>query len=470
MHFHDIEVELTDSWINISHLYIICDLVDNKVVVIDSLFNYIDVVDQSNIKNIDGKTYTNIRNRYSDIYSNDGMRDVYKHYNAQFEESNAKQNVICFSICPTLSCNLACSYCFEKDYQKVCSVMTMERLQLIESHVSKEIDEIRVNHPGSYINLELFGGEPIQQKNRELILEFLKFARSKKCGVSIISNGYELKDFVLDMVQYRDVIGQICVTLDGTKEYHDKLRITKKNGGSFDRIVDAVDLYLKLGINVSIATNLCSENIESIADLFSYYRSKGWLDSEFFNVYIGRVFSRTTANVPENILYEGMILQKIYELFPDACPKWLHLSFIKSSAQLAKEIGMLYNQNEYGKADYHYCWSTSPILMGYYVDSELNTYRCTTTVGNTKYSIGKLDDTTKYDTYLQNSLFSRNVFSDPQCIRCEIGGFCGGGCVLEREYRKNVACDYEKKSFSDFIERIFKPKFKFLYEKAMEQK
>lgn len=133
---------------------------------------------------------------------------------------------------------------------------------------------------------------------------------------------------------------------------------------------------------------------------------------------------------------------------------------------MSEQIGMNYNQNEYGKAQYQYWWSTSLILLGYYVDSELNTYRCITTVANRKYSLGKLDDTT-YSSYLERDNFSQNVFSDPKCIHFEIRGFCGGGCILEKEYRKNEACIYEKNSFDDFINRIFKPKFKKLYEGIM---
>lgn len=465
--FYKIKAEKTDSWQDISHLYCIDDLISDKIVVIDSLFRYIDLIEKKNIKIRENKIYTNIGKRYSDINSNDGIKKIKEYYIKQFKGENAKRKLLTLSVCPTFSCNLACTYCFEKDYCKNNNVMTIGNLKRIERHFSEEIEKIRKEFPDSYINLELFGGEPIQAKNKELIIEFLNFARKKGCGVSIVSNGYELKDFALELIQYRDVIGEICVTLDGVKDYHNKLRVSANKEGSFDRIVSAIDLYLKLGINIRVATNICKDNLGSMGELFDYYRRKGWLNSQYFGVYIGRVFSRTTPDVPENILYESQILEKIYELFPNKTPKWLQLSFIKVAEHVAKHIGLLYNQNEYGKAYYHYCWSTSPILLGYYVDSELNTYRCTTTVANTKYSIGKLDDTT-YTSYLDNALFSRNVLTDSKCMQCKIGGFCGGGCVLEREHRKEQSCIYEKNSFDDFINRIFKPRLKELYKGGAE--
>lgn len=270
--------------------------------------------------------------------------------------------------------------------------------------------------------MELFGGEPIQHKNKEIILEFLDFARKIKCGVSIISNGYELLDFALDLAQYRDVIGVICVTLDGTKAYHDKLRITAQKEGSFDRIVSAVDLFLKLGINIRIATNIYKDNIDSLDELFEFYKNKGWTEKTLFTAYIGRVFSRTTNYVPDNILYEGEILEKIIHLFPHETPQWLQLSFLKSAEFLSTQLGLSYNQNEYGKAKYHYCWATSPILLGYYVDSELRTYRCPTTVSNKKYDIGNINGVS-CDSYLSYPFFSRNIFSEKKCLGCSLGRF-----------------------------------------------
>ena len=139
---------------------------------------------------------------------------------------------------------------------------------------------------------------------------------------------------------------------------------------------------------------------------------------------------------------------------------------MKSAEFLATQLGLSYNQNEYGKANYHYCWATSPILLGYYVDSELKTYRCTTTVSNEKYSIGNLQDVT-YDSYLNIPFFSKNIFSDDKCLTCSLGGFCGGGCILEIEYRGDLVCLYEKNSFEDFIEQIFKPQLKALYERNL---
>lgn len=464
--FYKEKVKTTDTWNDISHLYCIENFFVGKVVVIDSLFGLVDIVEEMYIKFSGENIFTNIKDRYSNINTEEGIELIQKYYIRQFEKNKAKRKILSLSICPTFSCNLACTYCFEKDYCKSNELMTIETLQKIESHFSREIDKMKGEYPDAFINLELFGGEPIQKKNKEIIMEFLRFAREKGCGVSIISNGYELKEFVPELVQYRDIIGEICVTLDGIKKYHDKLRISADKKGSFDKIVEAIDLYLKLGINIRVATNVCKDNLKSLSALFEFYKERGWLASKYFGVYIGRVFSRRTALVPENILYEGEIIEEVQKIFPNDNPKWLQLSFIKVAEYLAKQIGVHYNQDEYGKARYHYCWATSPILLGYYVDGEMNTYRCTTTVADTQYSLGKLEEIT-YNSYLQNDFFHQNIFSNSECMSCKIGGFCGGGCVMEKEHRGEQVCAYEKQSFDDFIERIFKPRLKELYERIV---
>lgn len=49
------------------------------------------------------------------------------------------------------------------------------------------------------------------------------------------------------------------------------------------------------------------------------------------------------------------------------------------------------------------------------------------------------------------------MFFDEKCNTCYIGGFCSGGCVLERKAYKNELCDREKSNFNDFVESLLIP-------------
>lgn len=63
------------------------------------------------------------------------------------------------------------------------------------------------------------------------------------------------------------------------------------------------------------------------------------------------------------------------------------------------------------------------------------------------------------------SLIGNNVFTHKECLSCNIGGFCGGGCVLEREARGKQICFNEKKTFERFIDEIIVPIVKNVFDK-----
>jgi uncharacterized protein len=451
-------IEISSKWQRADHLYYINDIIKNNTVVIDSLFNILDIVNNSHIKTNNKNTMINIANRYSDPFSSEGRKTIEEKYKAQFVDK-PKRKVCYFSLCPSFSCNLACTYCFEEDYNiKHKKVINRENLKIALEKIKIEILRIREKEPETDIKLELFGGEPIQRSNISIVEIYLNFAREQKCSVSIVTNGYELRDHVLTLIKYRDVISQISLTLDGPENIHNSMRVTQNNKGSFEKITEAIDLYLRLKINVSVATNVCRENINSLKDLFEFYYKKNWINYPNFTAYIGQVASRTSKKIKSNVLYEGEILEKILKIFPDKKSKWLKASFLKITEQIASSLGVSFGQNEYGKAKYHYCWSSSPIYCGYYFGPNLETYRCVVSVGNQKYSLGDIRNV-NYKSF-SSSIFNRNIFSNKDCLTCNIGGFCSGGCVLERLCRGKQMCQYEHNCFEDFVNRIVKSQLK----------
>lgn len=46
------------------------------------------------------------------------------------------------------------------------------------------------------------------------------------------------------------------------------------------------------------------------------------------------------------------------------------------------------------------------------------------------------------------------------CLNCYIGGFCGGGCVLERDARGLQICENELETFNRFINEAILPNLK----------
>lgn len=111
------------------------------------------------------------------------------------------------------------------------------------------------------------------------------------------------------------------------------------------------------------------------------------------------------------------------------------------------------------KQTHSYCWSTSSSSNVFYADMNLKTYRCTCTVGRSRYSL--------FDFSYENLTNYRPVAvtcnSYAECKDCKIGGFCGGGCQLSHQIDFKKCCTYEEEVFSHFMKTLFIPYIKSKY-------
>lgn len=79
-------------------------------------------------------------------------------------------------ICPTLSCNLRCVYCFESlDIRSSKKVMTIQEID----NIFKHIDTILKEKDLEGYEIELFGGEPLLPSTYEVNKHIFELSRSK---------------------------------------------------------------------------------------------------------------------------------------------------------------------------------------------------------------------------------------------------------------------------------------------------
>lgn len=170
---------------------------------------------------------------------------------------------------------------------------------------------------------------------------------------------------------------------------------------------------------------------------------------------IGRVDDRLYETNFPDIMMESEILA---ELQSKPLPDNVHAAFLKTCYNFADKMGLKLNLREH-KQTHSYCWSTSSSSNVFYVDMNLKTYRCTCTVGRSRYSL--------FDFSYENLTNYRPVAvtcnSYAECKDCKIGGFCGGGCQLSHQIDFKKCCTYEEEVFSHFIKTLFIPYIKSKY-------
>jgi uncharacterized protein len=449
-----------ESQLSFNHL-IVEPLVDDKVILIDSF--------RDNVCVTTTKTYDrliqnpkHLESGYQKYFAkyfsrtNNWLEEQKLSYSTEIFEN--KKNFTNYIICPTYDCNMRCTYCYQQHSKTLDrNPITDQNLQRIFDYIQnnlREKEQLDSDHHGI---VELFGGEPFQKSNYNLVNNVLKFARDNHCAVAATSNGMDLHLFWKLFIQYRGYIKLIGVTLDGGPSIHNRRRLSVERKDSYTLIVENINILLKIGINVIISINVDNQNFDSLEEFFDIAKKNGWSNNDKVKLEIGRVDDRFMESKYKKMNSEAELIKKLIELnnkYP--FPKNIKFAFLKSSEKLAKKLGFAFNQNEAGRSDFHYCWNTSPIDDIQYIDHQLDVFRCTYTVGKKEFKIGNLDSLEKIEE-VKNDIFKHSYFNIDKCQNCSIGGYCSGGCYVSRQVNFEQSCSKEKENFKFLMKYVVAP-------------
>ena len=138
------------------------------------------------------------------------------------------------------ACNLRCSYCYyindqTQGYGRIVSEETMERLY---AHVSDYLGEQQT------FRFVWHGGEPLLLGRRRLqkLLDLqAAYFRPEQVQNSLQSNGVLIDQEWIDFFR-RNRIG-VGISIDSSREAHDKNRITTRGMGTYARVTEAIRLF-----------------------------------------------------------------------------------------------------------------------------------------------------------------------------------------------------------------------------------
>lgn len=172
---------------------------------------------------------------------------------------------------PSANCQLGCGYCGQKHTKNQLDSENYDFLiERLESKINK-------NKHLQYLHIGWFGGEPLMGliSLRKLSEKFMALAKATNLEYSakVVTNGLALKkNLFLELVNNYG-ISEFEITLDGTREFHDKRRFVKSGGKSFDiifnNLIDIFNIpnYSELNVNISIRCNVDKSNFEGVEPL-----------------------------------------------------------------------------------------------------------------------------------------------------------------------------------------------------------
>jgi uncharacterized protein len=352
-------------------------------------------------------------------------------------------------------CNLSCSYCFYKPKEPISGGPTefMSYLTL-ENYLKQMISA----EPTDNVTISWQGGEPtllgieFYRKAIDLASKFLP--KGKKLQWTMQTNGVLLDDEWCQFFRKNHYL--VGISLDGPKEAHDAYRRNSEGQGTFERVIQAIDLLKRHRVDFNVLCCVHSANSNKGLKVYRFFRDNlGVQYMQFIPVveFISRtrLDSNRVTSRSVNPAQWGQFLIQVFDewvrhdvgkvfvpLFDWALWSWMGL---ESPACIFKQIcGRALVVEHSG--DVYSC--------DHFVDA-------THLVGNINDLA--LEEITESDEQKQFGL--RKSQLPKQCLRCNVRFVCNGECPKNRFVAADgdgeLGLNYLCEGYKNFFRHIDKP-------------
>lgn len=370
------------------------------------------------IVHIDDEVYNLIKNRKIDhIYNN--ILEILKEGGVIVEDdlneldmlkirfNRGKYNAVSigFTIIPTHVCNLACKYCYQGHGDVLSGTMSKETMR-------RTIEFVKKNAVGrKTLGVNFYGGEPLLFQDMAFkILEALsQFADENgiQLMTSFTTNGTLLTEEIVKKL--RNYNHDVQITFCGSKEIHDTIRVDKNGNGTYEKLMDVINLFKEYGISFHVRVDVDQSNYDSMKALLEDLKNRG-----HEGLHIG------FSPIGKDVCYTEIERES----------EAVDVVSITRLSRLAHDMGFktnpIYIQN--------FVEGCSALSDNFFtIDPNGNIYKCIAAPGYKDHRFGTLDEhgdlvDIDYSAYCKWTLRDPLLIED--CVQCKFAPICGGGCAL----------------------------------------
>lgn len=357
-------------------------------------------------------------------------------------EKNEKNSIPSFLLVPTYACNLECTYCYEKTYaiehRKIYN--SSEIMEKWFSFIEDIIDRTRSSHnkfSNKDVMVTLMGGEPLLKKNKKLIENILKELSLRKLGISVVTNGVDLHEFIDIIIKYD--VSHIQVTLDGSQEIHDSRRLKHDGSGSFREILYNIAMAIDFGITVVLRVNVDEGNIGNLCILSDLIYQRFGNNSKL-KPYI-YLMQDGGCSGDDRVINEQLAISRISDLekqYPSMAifEKRYHPSTFVDSIFLDRPF----------QPSHRHCGASKNLFI---LDFKGDVYKCWHGIGNKKYRVGFIHPKREFNENLK-IWGDRSVENIHECQSCNYRYICGTGCPAAGHKNKDQPFDISSSACVDY--------------------
>ncbi len=364
---------------------------------------------------------------------------LYRNRYLDFIDSRDDDEIQIFFV-TNYSCNFACSYCYQDQYNNPTLELTDEITDAFFSYVNTKF-------AGRKKYITVFGGEPLlnSPKQKGLISRIISKASDSGLELSFVTNGYFLEEYceILSAGKIREV----QVTLDGTEPVHNSRRFLKGGSGTFAKIVKGIDASLRNGININLRMVADKENINNLPDLAHFAIDKGWTGNPLFKTQIGRNYElHHCQSAPDKLFDRISLYEHIYKLVKEH-------PYITEFYKPAYSVSKFLSEN--GELPDPLFDSCPACKTEWAFDYTGNIYSCTATVGKNEESLGTFYPSVSLNDEIVQQWEGRDVTSITECKTCSVQLACGGGCGSVAKNISGRICSPDCRPVKELLELGF---------------
>lgn len=315
---------------------------------------------------------------------------------------------------PTLNCNFSCKYCYEKH---IISSMTNSVEDSIIKWLKNEIPKFK------YVLIHWFGGEPLLETQKIIsisnVIRDIAVRNEIGLAMHMTTNGYLLnKTIAIELIDCG--INNFQITLDGTKEFHDNLRIRKNGKPTFDVIFNNIVNLLESQkeLKISLRINFNHTNLNSIPILLAQFKES---IRKQIRIVFEPIFGDCSINAVHN-LNHTTLSNKLSEYY-------------KLAYNYGYDVTIGMSQIVTGKLVYCYAERENQFVINYNGD----VFKCSVCDFDNNQRVGYIDlggefikIKDKLSKWLSSELFEQ------KCLKCVYLPLCMGGCKKSRIENKDT--------------------------------
>lgn len=178
------------------------------------------------------------------------------------------------------ACNMVCEYCFYNDVaaNRLCGFKGFMTTEMLETLVKDAL-----SHADGMCGFAFQGGEPtlVGLDFYRKLIEFQQKYNTKNVRIhnAIQTNGFRIDDEWAEFFVKNGFL--VGLSIDGTKELHDRNRHDKKGAGTFDRVMETAKLFDKHRVAYNILSVVTGQNAKHIERIYHFFRKQGFQYLQF---------------------------------------------------------------------------------------------------------------------------------------------------------------------------------------------